>query len=209
MNKLSLLFTGILLTFGSAWVGLVAYPVANLANMEPLPNEETGGLIPPTLSGLAVAGQKVYAANGCVECHSQQVRPDPLTTDIAKQLGKRQTVPRDEIREHTPFLGEYRIGQDLSNYGARETDVAAVHRHLYSPQLVSPWSNMPSYSYLYQYRKIVGQPSSHALQGLTGSFAPKAGYEVVPTQQAEALVAYLLSLNQNYPLPESPEPTAK
>jgi cytochrome c oxidase cbb3-type subunit 2 len=209
MNKLSLLFTGILLTFGSAWVGLVAYPVANLANMEPLPNEETGGLIPPTLSGLAVAGQKVYAANGCVECHSQQVRPDPLTTDIAKQLGKRQTVPRDEIREHTPFLGEYRIGQDLSNYGARETDVAAVHRHLYSPQLVSPWSNMPSYSYLYQYRKIVGQPSAHALQGLTGSFAPKAGYEVVPTQQAEALVAYLLSLNQNYPLPESPEPIAK
>jgi len=209
MNKLTLLFTGILLTFGSAWVGLVAYPVANLAKMEPLPNEETGGLIPPTLSGLAVAGQKVYAANGCVECHSQQVRPDPLTTDIAKQLGKRQTVPRDEIREHTPFLGEYRIGQDLSNYGARETDVAAVHRHLYSPQLVSPWSNMPSYSYLYQYRKIVGQPSAHALQGLTGSFAPKAGYEVVPTQQAEALVGFLLSLNQNYPLPESPEPTAK
>jgi hypothetical protein len=36
MNKLTLLFTGILLTFGSAWVGLVAYPVANLSNMQPL-----------------------------------------------------------------------------------------------------------------------------------------------------------------------------
>jgi cytochrome c oxidase cbb3-type subunit 2 len=177
--------------------------------MQPLPNEETGGVNPPTVSGLAVAGQKVYAANGCMECHTQQVRPDVLTTDIAKQLGKRQTVPRDEIREHTPFLGEYRIGQDLTNYGARETDVAAVHRHLYSPKSVTSWSNMPSYSYLYEYRKIVSQPSAHALQGLTGPRAPKPGYEVVPTQQAEALVAYLLSLNQNYPLPESPEPTAK
>jgi cytochrome c oxidase cbb3-type subunit 2 len=68
---------------------------------------------------------------------------------------------------------------------------------------------MPSYGYLYEYRKIVGQPSAHAVQGLTGSRAPKPGYEIVPTQQAEALVAYLLSLNQNYPLPESPEPTAK
>ena len=209
MNKLTLLFTGIFLTFGSAWVGLVAYPVANLGQMQPLPNEETGGVLPPTQSGLAVAGQKVYAANGCMECHTQQVRPDPLTTDIAKQLGKRQTVPRDEIREHTALLGEYRIGQDLSNYGARQTDAAAIHRHLYEPQSVNSWSNMPSYSYLYEYRKIVSQPSAHALQGLTGSRAPKPGYEVVPTQQAEALVAYLLSLNQNYPLPESPEPTAK
>jgi cytochrome c oxidase cbb3-type subunit 2 len=209
MNKLTLLFTGIFLTFGSAWIGLVAYPVANLAHMEALPDEETGGLLPPTQSGLAVAGQKVYAANGCMECHTQQVRPDPLTTDIAKQLGKRQTVPRDEIRDHTAFLGEYRIGQDLTNYGARETDVSAIHRHLYAPTSVTSWSNMPSYSYLYEYRKIVSQPSAHAVQGLTGSSAPKPGYEVVPTQQAEALVAYLLSLNQNYPLPESPEPTAK
>ena len=209
MNKLTLLFSGIFLTFGSAWVALVAYPAGNLGHLQPLPNEETGGVNPPTVSGLALAGQKVYAANGCMECHTQQVRPDPLTTDIAKQLGKRQTVPRDEIREHAPFLGEYRIGQDLTNYGARETDVAAIHRHLYAPTSVTPWSNMPSYSYLYEYRKIVSQPSAYAVQGLTGSSAPKPGYEVVPTQQAEALVAYLLSLNQNYPLPESPEPTAK
>jgi cytochrome c oxidase cbb3-type subunit 2 len=102
MNKLPLLFTGLFVTFGSAWIGLVAYPVANLGKMQPLPNEETGGLLPPTLSGLAVSGQKVYAANGCMQCHTQQVRPDPLTTDISKELGKRQTVARDEIREHTP-----------------------------------------------------------------------------------------------------------
>ena len=32
------------------------------------------------------------------------------------------------------------------------------------------------------------------------------GYEIVPTYEAEALVAYLVSLNRNYPLPEAPEP---
>ena len=63
---------------------------------------------------------------------------------------------------------------------------------------------MPSYSYLYKVRKIQGQPSNESLVGLTGPHAPKPGYEVIPTDDAKALVAYLLSLNQNYPLPESP-----
>jgi cytochrome c oxidase cbb3-type subunit II len=31
------------------------------------------------------------------------------------------------------------------------------------------------------------------------------GYEVVPTEDAKALVAYLLSLKRDYPLPEAPE----
>jgi len=209
MNKTTLLFTGIFLTFGSAWVGLVAYPVANLGTMEPLLDEATGGLLPPPVSGLAVAGQRVYAANGCVECHSQQVRPDPLTTDIAKELGKRQTVARDLLRQKTAFPGTLRIGQDLSNIGARQADTNALHLHLYAPRSVTPWTNMPSYSYLYTVRKIQGQPSNESLVGLAGPHAPKPGYEVVPTEDAKALVAFMLSLNKSYPLPESPEPTAK
>jgi len=204
MNKLPLLFLGLVVVFGSAWIGLVTYPSKNLGNLEPVPDEATGGVLPNTLSGLAVAGQKVYAANGCVECHSQQVRLAPLTTDIAKELGPRQTVARDYLRQTTAFFGSQRIGQDLSNYGTRTDDANAVHKHLYAPRSVTPWSNMPSYSYLYKVRKIQGQPSNESLVGLTGPHAPKPGYEVVPTEQAKALVAYLLSLNQNYPLPESP-----
>jgi cytochrome c oxidase cbb3-type subunit 2 len=209
MNKLPLIFFGILLTFGSAWVGLVAYPVNNLGNLQPVPDEATGGVLPPTVSGLAVAGQRVYAANGCVECHSQQVRLAPLTTDIEKGLGKRQTVPRDYLRQASALPGTQRIGQDLSNYGARAGEINAIHHHLFAPRSVTPWSNMPSYSYLYHVRKIQGQPSNEAITGITGPDAPKPGYEVVPTEDAKALVAYLLSLNKNYSLPESPEPTAK
>ena len=205
MNKLPLVFIGILFVFGSAWLGLVGYPVKNLGNLQPVPDEATGGVLPPTVSGLAVSGQKVYAANGCVECHSQQVRLAPLTTDIAKELGQRQTVARDYLRKKTALPGMLRVGQDLSNFGARAgDDINAIHRHLYEPRAVNPWSNMPSYSYLYKVRKIQGQSSNESVLGLTGPGAPKPGYEVVPTENAKALVAYLLSLNQNYPLPESP-----
>ena len=62
---------------------------------------------------------------------------------------------------------------------------------------------MPSYSYLFNVRKIQGQRSDQALE-LSGEDAPKPGYEVVPTADAMNLVAYLLSLRHDYPLPEAP-----
>ena len=209
MNKLSLLFTGILIAFGASWLGLVAYPVSNLGHLQPLVDEDTAGYFPPSVSGSAVAGQKVYASEGCVYCHSQQVRLDPTSTDIAKKLGVRQTVPRDYIRDKTAFLGKRRIGQDLSNVGTRIKEANDLHQYLYEPSTVTPGGKMPSYRYLYKKIKIAGQPSANAIQGLKGPHAPPAGYEVIPTEDAKALVAYLLSLNKNYPLPESPEPTAK
>ena len=59
----------------------------------------------------------------------------------------------------------------------------------------------------FQYQKIQGEPSQNALS-LHGSHAPQQGYEVVPTEDAKNLVAYLLSLKQDYTLPEvPPEPT--
>lgn len=208
MNRMPLLFIGIFLTFASAWIGLVAYPTVALGRLEPLKDEDTGGYLPPGKPGLAVAGQRAYAANGCVYCHSQQVRFAPLSTDIAKGLGPRQTVARDYMREQPAFLGTMRTGPDLSNIGVRQPDENWHHQHLYEPRTITDWSVMPSYRYLYKMRKIQGQPSDDAVQGLRGPHAPPPGYEVVPTDEAKALVAYLLSLKRNYPLPESPEPPA-
>ncbi|MEI6279127.1 MAG: cbb3-type cytochrome c oxidase subunit II [Verrucomicrobiae bacterium] len=209
MNKLPLLFLGVFLTFASSWIGLVAYPYLALGHMQPLPDEETGGSFPPGNSGLAVAGQRVYAANGCLYCHSQQVRLEPLSTDIEKGLGPRQTVARDYLRAQPVFLGTMRTGPDLSNIGARQPDANWHHRHLYEPRTVTDWSIMPSFRFLYKMRKIQGQQSDDALKDLVGPHAPPPGWEVVPNEEAKALVAYLVSLKRNYPLPESPEPPAK
>ena len=64
-------------------------------------------------------GERVYAANGCVYCHSQQVRADYIADDIERKWGNRRSAPRDYIFERPVFLGKMRMGQDLANIGAR------------------------------------------------------------------------------------------
>jgi cytochrome c oxidase cbb3-type subunit 2 len=73
------------------------------------------------------------------------------------------------------------------------------HVHLYSPRSINFDSNMPSYRFLYETRRISDARSSDALQ-LTGSDAPPQGWEIVPTYDAKCLVAYMMALNQSHPL---------
>ena len=209
MNRLPWIIAGVFLSFALSWLGLVVYPCLALGRMQPVPDEDTGGTFPPGMSGLAVTGRRVYAANGCLYCHSQQVRPAPLSTDIEKGRGTRRTVARDDLRAQPTFLGTMRTGPDLTNIGARQPDDNWHHRHLYDPRSVAGWSIMPPFRFLYKMRQIQGQPADEAVKGLTGPLAPPAGWEVVPTDEAKALAAYLLSLKRNYPLPESPMPPAK
>ena len=60
----------------------------------------------------------------------------------------------------------------------------------------------PSYRFLFEEREIDGEPSSRALN-LPHGFAPRTGHEIVPTERAQSLVKYLLSLNNAYDYPES------
>ncbi len=196
---------GAFLTFLTSWIGLVAYPSLQLGRFTPFTAEDTGDINPPPLSGMAVMGQRVYASSGCVYCHSQQVRQVGYGSDLERGWGARPTVARDYMRENPAFLGTMRTGPDLTNIGARQPSAMWHHQHLYQPTVVSPGSIMPSYRYLYRLRKIEGQRSANAIDLLPPDTAPD-GYEIVPTYEAEALVAYLLSLNRNYPLPEAPEP---
>jgi len=205
MNKMPVIIIGAFLTFLSSWIGLVAYPYLQLGRFTPFTAEDTGDINPPPLSGMAVMGQRVYASSGCVYCHSQQVRQVGYGSDLERGWGARPTVARDYMRENPAFLGTMRTGPDLTNIGARQPSAMWHHQHLYQPGVVSPGSIMPSYRYLYRLQKIEGQRSANAIDLLPPDTAPD-GYEIVPTYEAEALVAYLLSLNRNYPLPEAPEP---
>jgi len=60
---------------------------------------------------------------------------------------------------------------------------------------------MPPFRFLFEKRKIIGEPSPKALR-LPAPYTAEAGYEVVPTARAEALVAYMLSLKDTYTFPE-------
>jgi cytochrome c oxidase cbb3-type subunit 2 len=78
------------------------------------------------------------------------------------------------------------------------------HRHLYNPRSITADSNMPSYRFLYEKRRIIGEASSDALNFAgTPEEGPPVGWEIVPTYDGKCLVAYLMSLDQAHPLKEA------
>ena len=314
MKGLPTLFLGIFGTFAFSWVGLTVIPNWQIGHLNPQSDEEGTDIYPMPQSGMVARGARVYAANGCNYCHSEQVRAEYAGADIARKWGDRRSAPRDYIFERPVLLGKMRMGQDLANIGARapaeqespspggspagspseavqspspqteqpkaqgakspgaspvtqpqaaassatppaaspispapkapasagpRTGIASPspaaspaaagspgappltgppwpeqtaglppmysaawhHVHLYSPRSINFDSNMPSYRFLYQTRRISDARSSDALQ-LTGSDALPEGWEIVPTYDAKCLVAYMMALNQSHPLKE-------
>ncbi len=324
MKGLAPLFLGIFGTFAFSWVGLTVIPNWQIGHLNPQSDEEGTDIYPMPQSGMVTRGARVYAANGCIYCHSQQVHAEYAGADIERKWGDRRSAPRDYIFERPVFLGKMRMGQDLANIGARapaeqespapasssaaqgaaaspgavastkapsappataaspspgNSPAAAVatspgstvpkaptspaaaasssspsskapgvagpstgiaspspaaaaaagspaaspspsapwpeqtaglppmysaawhHVHLYSPRSINLDSNMPSYRFLYQTRRITDARSTDALQ-LTGSDAPPEGWEILPSYDAKCLVAYMMALNQSHPLKE-------
>jgi cytochrome c oxidase cbb3-type subunit 2 len=128
MKGLAPLFLGIFGTFAFSWVGLTVIPNWQIGDLNPQSDEEGTDVYPQPQSGMFERGAHVYAANGCVYCHSQQVRPDYAGADIERKWGIRRSAPRDYIFERPAFLGKMRLGQDIANIGARapaEAEAAA------------------------------------------------------------------------------------
>jgi cbb3-type cytochrome oxidase cytochrome c subunit len=119
MKGLAPLFLGIFGTFAFSWVGLTLIPTWQIGNLNPESDEEGTDIYPRPQSGMFERGARVYAANGCVYCHSQQVRADYAADDIERKWGNRRSAPRDYIFDRPVFLGKMRMGQDLANIGAR------------------------------------------------------------------------------------------
>jgi cbb3-type cytochrome oxidase cytochrome c subunit len=119
MKGLAPLFLGIFGTFAFSWVGLTVIPTWQIGHLNPQSDEDGTDIYPRPQSGMFQRGAQVYAANGCVYCHSQQVRADYVADDIERKWGDRRSAPRDYIFQRPIFLGKMRMGQDLANIGAR------------------------------------------------------------------------------------------
>jgi cbb3-type cytochrome oxidase cytochrome c subunit len=113
------IFLGIFGTFAFSWLGLTVIPNAQIGHLDPQMDEEGTDVYPAPKSGMADRGRHVYAANGCVYCHSQQVRADYAASDIDRKWGDRRSAPRDYIFERPVQLGKMRMGPDLANIGKR------------------------------------------------------------------------------------------
>jgi len=101
------------------------------------------------------------------------------------------------------FLGTMRTGPDLTNVGLRLQDPLWHHRHLYNPQSMVNWSIMPAFRFLYKVQRVKGKPHPDGF-AMVGDPTVPEGHEVVPTKEAKALVAYLISLKRDYALKEAP-----
>jgi cbb3-type cytochrome oxidase cytochrome c subunit len=119
MKGVTALFLGIFGTFAFSWTGLTLIPNWQIGHLDPQSDEEQTDVYPVPKSGMADRGRKIYAANGCVYCHSQQVRADYAASDIDRKWGTRRSAPRDYLFERPAMLGKMRVGPDLSNIGKR------------------------------------------------------------------------------------------
>ena len=197
MKNWPLLFFGIFAILAVSWLGLVLTAQIQYGSLQPTTqelDEETGGtvdgdpLYPLFPLGLAQQGELVYNSLNCASCHTQQVRRPGLGSDYQRGYGLRGSVPRDYIRQNQIFLGDLRVGPDLTDVGQRHKEADWYYRYLYTPSSAVKGSLKPSYQFLFE------EADEDTLNDI--------GYPP-PTAKAKALVAYLLNLRLDYDLPEA------
>jgi cytochrome c oxidase cbb3-type subunit 2 len=200
-NHKKLFRTAFLLFAGLTVMVAILPAINNQENNAPLPDA-----IPLTPD--AIAGKNSFIANGCVACHTQQVR----NIDMDKMWGSRPSIAADYAantrtdfwRNTATLMGTERTGPDLTNVGSRQPSLAWNLLHLYQPRTVVAESVMPAYPWLFTVKNEIGKDEIEVIvpdnfrKGITG--------KIIATKEALQLVAYLQSLKQT-PLPDgSPSP---
>lgn len=160
-------------------------------NNAPLPGAEP-------LSADARKGKAIFIAEGCVACHTQQVR----NVDMDKVWGERPGIAADYAgirrtdfwRNTATLMGTERTGPDLTNIGVRQPSPDWHLTHLFNPRIVVKESVMPAYPWLFAFKKepgekdkVVNVPEAYT-QGKEGKY--------IARPEALQLVAYLQSLKQ-------------
>lgn len=199
-NHKKLFSTALGFFVGLTIVVAVLPAINNQNNNAPLPNA-----VP--LSNEAIIGKQIFIANGCVACHTQQVR----NVDMDKVWGNRPGIAADYAgitrtdfwRNTATLMGTERTGPDLTNVGTRQGSLAWNLLHLYQPRAVVDKSIMPAYPWLFKIKNETGKNEVEVVvpdafrKGITG--------KIIATKEALNLVAYLQSLKQTT-LPDGKPP---
>jgi cytochrome c oxidase cbb3-type subunit II len=192
MTRPILIVLGAFAIMASAICLLVLVPAAMLREVRP-----PAGLQPYTAQQLA--GRESYIANGCLYCHSQQIRDPAFTTDVDRGWGNRATVPADYYYDRPHLMGTMRTGPDLINVGQRLPSEEWHLIHLYDPRALNEWSTMPAFPYLFEERRPADVRPTDRVVRIPGPRSP-TGVVIVAGPEALALVDYLLSLKRTYPV---------
>lgn len=153
----------------------------------------TAGVLP--YEPLNLVGRDVYIREGCVGCHSQQIR---MLSSEVQRYGPYSLA--GESTYDFPFLwGSKRTGPDLARVGQRYSD--EWHRvHLRNPRDVVKESNMPNYPWL-QHNSVEKENVQERMTVLRKLGVPytdeqiaKAPEQLKGKTEEDALVAYLQGL---------------
>jgi len=185
--------------FGTATIFFVGLTIL-VAIMPAIRNQDNNQPLPGAveLSPDAAKGKALFIANGCVACHTQQVR----NVDMDKMWGSRPSLAADYADNHrtdiwrntATLMGTERTGPDLTDIGNRQPSKDWNLVHLYNPRIVVKESIMPAYSWLFTIKK---EPSkSDVIVNVPAKYLAGQEGKVVATKDALYLIAYLQSLKQ-------------
>ncbi len=186
------LFTTAFLFFAALTMFVAIIPAINNQNS----NAALPGAVP--LSADAEKGKAIFVANGCVACHTQQVR----NVDMDKMWGGRPSIAADYADNHrtdiwrntATLMGTERTGPDLTDIGNRQPSVDWNLVHLYNPRIVVKESIMPAYPWLFTVKAEPGKKD--IVVNIPAAYRTGQQGKVVATPEALYLVAYLQSLKQ-------------
>lgn len=160
-------------------------------------------------SPLELAGRDVYQKEGCINCHTQMVRPFKWEVDRfdpKKVYGKHAYSKGGEYVYDHPFLwGSKRTGPDLAHEGTIQPSFDWHKKHLINPRETSPGSIMPAYPWLFDKENLIEEEKVlSSMKGLESIGVPykKSDYEKIKSEvngktEGDALIAYLLKLGRD------------
>ncbi len=155
--------------------------------------QPTEGTVP--YEPLNLIGRDIYIREGCVGCHSQQIR---MLQSEVRRYGP-YSLAGESVYDY-PFLwGSKCTGSYLARVGERYSD--EWHRiHLRNPRDVVKESNMPAYPWL-QHNSVEGENVQDRMSVLRTLGVPytdeqiaKAPEQLKGKTEEDALVAYLQGL---------------
>ena len=162
-------------------VVMMAYPMLR-ADMHP----KLENLRPFT--ALQLAGRDVYQREGCVNCHTQTVRP--LRTEVMRYGDYSKA---GEFFYDRPFLwGSKRTGPDLAREGGKRPDAWHL-AHFENAQAVVPRSNMPPYGWMKASKLDAASVQAH-MDALGLPYTAQQIAELGTRTELDALVAYTQQL---------------
>ncbi|MBL9140870.1 MAG: cytochrome-c oxidase, cbb3-type subunit I [Phycisphaerae bacterium] len=144
---------------------------------------------------LELVGRDIYISEGCVNCHSQMIRPMVAETERYGEYSK----PGESVYDH-PFLwGSRRIGPDLAREGVSNPSALWHLRHFADPDSTSPGSIMPKYTHLID-RTIDWDQAGRAMKAMQRIGVPYddemvAGAVAAAKAQAAKVQAQLVAEN--------------